>query len=56
MVDYLNKEHDLGLNVNNLPSDLSREQEAEIVSNLFERTPLNSICIMVARCCMNIPR
>jgi hypothetical protein len=38
MVDYLNKEHDLGLNVNNLPSDLSREQEAEIVSNLFERT------------------
>jgi soluble cytochrome b562 len=38
MVDYLNKEHELGLNVNNLPSDLSREQEAEIVSNLFQRT------------------
>jgi hypothetical protein len=38
MVDYLNKEHDLGLNVKNLPDDLTREQEAEVVSDLFQRT------------------
>ena len=38
MVDYLNKEHELGLNTENLPSDLSREQEAEVVSDLFQRT------------------
>lgn len=38
MVDFLNKEHDLGLNVDNLPADISREQEAEVVNDLFKRT------------------
>jgi len=42
MVDYLNKEYDLKLNVDNLPADLTREQEAELVSDLFKRT-LNGV-------------
>lgn len=38
IVDYLDKTHELKLNTDNLPKDLTREQEAEIVSDLFERT------------------
>lgn len=38
IVDYLNDTHKLELNLSNLPADLSREQEAEVVSDLFKRT------------------
>lgn len=37
MVDYLNKDLNLGLSVENLPENLTKEQEAEIVSDLFRR-------------------
>lgn len=37
VVEYLNKKHNLGLNIAELPKDLTREDEAEIVEGLFER-------------------
>ena len=37
IVEYLNEKHDLGLNIDNLPEDLSREQEAEIVADLLDK-------------------
>ena len=38
IVDYLNRQYELGLAVDQLPKDLTREQEAEIVADLFDRT------------------
>lgn len=37
VVEYLNEKHKLGLNIEQLPADLSREQEGEVVSDLFEK-------------------
>jgi len=38
VVEFLNEKHGLELNIAELPKDLTREQEAEIVSGLFEKT------------------
>lgn len=37
MVDYLDKEFDLGLNIKELPAEMTREQEAETIAGLFRR-------------------
>jgi len=42
VVDYLNTKHELGLNVGALPEDMSREQEAEIVADLFDKVAGNA--------------
>lgn len=42
VVDYLNTKHELGLNVDALPEDMTREQEAEIVADLFDKVAGNA--------------
>lgn len=37
MVQFLNEKYDLKLNLEQLPEDLSREQEAEVVSGLYDK-------------------
>lgn len=37
VVDYLDKEFNLGLNLEELPKDMTREQEAEAISTIFRR-------------------
>lgn len=37
VVEYLNKEFNLGLNVKALPKDMTREQEAEAIGSVFKR-------------------
>ena len=37
-VHYLNDKYNLGLKVDALPENLSKEQEAEVISNIFDRT------------------
>lgn len=37
VIEYLNKKHNMGLNVEALPKDLTREQEAELVSEVYEK-------------------
>lgn len=37
MIEYLNEKHALNLNLKELPPDLSREQEAEVISNILHR-------------------
>lgn len=36
-VDYLNKEFDLGLNMAALPENMTREEEADAIANIFRR-------------------
>jgi len=42
IVEYLNDAQDLGLNVSELPEDLTRAQEAEVIADLFEKTVTES--------------
>lgn len=37
IVEYLNTTHELGLKIDELPEDLTREQEAEVVAELFNK-------------------
>lgn len=37
VVDYLNKEFDLGLAIENLPADMTRQQEAEAIGGIFRK-------------------
>ena len=42
IIDYLDKKHNLGLHTEQLPEDLDRAQEAEIVADLFEKMATNA--------------
>jgi len=42
MVAYMDNKFDLGLNLEALPKDLSREKEAEIISELFDKVTKNT--------------
>jgi hypothetical protein len=42
VIQYLDKKHELGLNVKELPKDMTREDEAELVSQLFEQVVTNA--------------
>lgn len=42
VIQYLDKRHTLGLNLAELPKDMTREDEAELVSDLFERVVQNA--------------
>lgn len=37
MVEYINNRYDLKLNVDQLPKDMTREQEADLVGNLYDK-------------------
>ena len=37
MVEYINKRYDLNLNIDELPKDMDRQQEAEIIANLYDK-------------------
>ena len=42
VIQFLDKKHELGLNLAELPENMTREDEAELVSNLFERVVNNA--------------
>jgi hypothetical protein len=42
IIDYLDDKHDLGLAIEELPENLSRQEEAEIISDLFEKVATNA--------------
>jgi hypothetical protein len=42
VIHYLDKKHGLGLNLTELPENLTREDEAELVSDLFQRVVKNA--------------
>lgn len=42
MVQYLDEKYDLKLNLDQLPDDLSREQEAEVVGGLYDKVVQNA--------------
>lgn len=42
VIQFLDKKHGLGLNLAELPANMTREDEAELVSNLFERVVNNA--------------
>ncbi len=42
MVQFLDKKYDLKLNLDQLPDDLSREQEAEVVGGLYDKVIQNA--------------
>src|SRR5690606_37901180 len=42
VIQFLDKKHELGLNLAELPANMTREDEAELVSNLFERVVNNA--------------
>ncbi len=37
LVEYINDKHNLGLNIAELPKDLTKEQEAEVLSKVYEQ-------------------
>ena len=42
IIEYIDKKHNLGLKIDQLPEDLDRAQEAEIVADLFEKVATNA--------------
>lgn len=42
VLQFLDKKHELGLNLSELPENMTREDEAELVSELFERVVKNA--------------
>lgn len=42
VIQFLDKKHELGLNLAELPENMTREDEAELVSNLFETVVKNA--------------
>lgn len=42
VIHYLDKKHELGLNLQEIPADMTREDEAELVSQLFEKVVTNA--------------